>query len=34
MKSLHLIGSNHMGGAERWFTRFLAAMLRRQRKAA
>ena len=28
MKSLHLIGSNHMGGAERWFTRFLAAMLR------
>lgn len=28
MKSLHMIGSNHMGGAERWFTRFLAAMLR------
>ena len=30
MKSLHLIGSNHMGGAERWFTRFLAAMLRQR----
>lgn len=28
MKSLHLIGSAHMGGAERWFVRFLAAMLR------
>lgn len=28
MKSLHMIGSTHMGGAERWFTRFLAAMLR------
>lgn len=28
MKSLHLIGSSEMGGAERWFTRFLAAMVR------
>lgn len=28
MKSLHLIGSAQMGGAERWFVRFLAAMMR------
>lgn len=28
MKSLHLIGSSEMGGAERWFTRFLHAMIR------
>ncbi|MBS0552217.1 MAG: glycosyltransferase [Proteobacteria bacterium] len=28
LKSLHLIGSAHMGGAERWFTRFLSAMVR------
>ena len=28
MKSLHLIGSKHMGGAERWFARFLPAMQR------
>jgi glycosyltransferase involved in cell wall biosynthesis len=26
MKSLHLIASAHMGGAERWFVRFLLAM--------
>jgi hypothetical protein len=29
MKSLHIIGSKQMGGAERWFVRFLAAMQRR-----
>ncbi|MCB1907294.1 MAG: glycosyltransferase [Rhodocyclaceae bacterium] len=28
MKSMHLIGSKHMGGAERWFARFLPAMQR------
>ncbi len=28
MKSLHVLGSKHMGGAERWFARFLPAMLR------
>ena len=28
MKSLHLIGSKNMGGAERWFTRFMHAMVR------
>lgn len=28
MKSLHIIGSKEMGGAERWFARFLAAMQR------
>ncbi|MCB1886528.1 MAG: glycosyltransferase [Rhodocyclaceae bacterium] len=28
MKSLHLLGSKQMGGAERWFARFLPAMLR------
>lgn len=28
MKSLHIIGSKEMGGAERWFVRFLAAMQR------
>ncbi len=28
MKSLHIIGSKEMGGAERWFIRFLAAMQR------
>lgn len=28
MKSLHLIGSAEMGGAERWFKRFLEAMVR------
>jgi glycosyltransferase involved in cell wall biosynthesis len=28
MKSLHLIGSAEMGGAERWFARFLQAMVR------
>lgn len=28
MKSLHLIGSAEMGGAERWFARFLHAMVR------
>lgn len=26
MKSLHLIASAKMGGAERWFVRFLQAM--------
>lgn len=29
IKSLHLIASREMGGAERWFLRFLAAMARR-----
>lgn len=28
MKSLHVIGSRQMGGAERWFCRFLSAMKR------
>lgn len=28
MKSLHVIGSRQMGGAERWFSRFLSAMVR------
>lgn len=28
MKSLHIIGSKEMGGAERWFARFLSAMQR------
>ncbi|AWI76802.1 glycosyltransferase [Parazoarcus communis] len=28
MKSLHIIGSKQMGGAERWFARFLSAMRR------
>jgi len=28
MKTLHIIGSRQMGGAERWFSRFLAAMVR------
>lgn len=28
MKSLHLIGSKEMGGAERWFIRFLTALQR------
>lgn len=28
MKSLHIIGSKEMGGAERWFLRFLAALQR------
>lgn len=28
MKSLHLLGSKQMGGAERWFARFLPAMIR------
>ena len=28
MKSLHIVGSKQMGGAERWFARFLRAMLR------
>lgn len=28
MKSLHMIGSAQMGGAERWFVRFVAAMRR------
>lgn len=28
MKSLHIIASKEMGGAERWFARFLAAMQR------
>ena len=28
MKSLHIIGSKQMGGAERWFSRFLFAMRR------
>jgi len=28
MKSLHIIGSKQMGGAERWFSRFLPAMSR------
>ncbi|ROQ92098.1 glycosyltransferase [Desulfosoma caldarium] len=28
MKSLHMIGSPRMGGAERWFVRFINAMLR------
>lgn len=28
MKSLHIIGSKQMGGAERWFSRFLSAMRR------
>lgn len=28
LKSLHIIGSKEMGGAERWFARFLAAMQR------
>ncbi|PLX73126.1 MAG: glycosyltransferase [Azoarcus sp.] len=32
MKTLHLIGSAEMGGAERWFARFLGAMTRRQEK--
>ncbi|MEN8175412.1 MAG: glycosyltransferase, partial [Pseudomonadota bacterium] len=26
MKSLHIIGSKTMGGAERWFTRLLTAL--------
>jgi len=28
MKSLHILGSKQMGGAERWFARFLPAMIR------
>jgi len=28
MKSLHILGSKEMGGAERWLTRFVAAMQR------
>ena len=32
MKTLHLIGSAEMGGAERWFARFLGPMTRRHEK--
>lgn len=32
MKTLHLIGSKEMGGAERWFVRFLNAMQRRSQR--
>lgn len=30
MRTLHVIGSKEMGGAERWFARFLGAMTRRE----